>query len=732
MHIRRVLALLFLPCVAAAQGPAGARTLTPAAVGESLAVLDQLTPRLTNDTASAPLWYRAGMIAWALSDRARATPEIAGLDWTRLSLRADTSLRIAAQLAPTNSQYRLTVGRFLLMSGVSVTRFASGGFFEDALAIARADTSAAHAHAEAAIEAGRVSWRRYDARANRRIETTPGAAVRSIANAMQGAMADENGGMAVSMKSVLNALENNTMPIDADANGNADYQKSEELFREAYRADPTSPRAFRQVAMVLVEKNRWNDLKLFARERVNRMPWDGWAWMTLGLASHRAADERGAVIAFDSAMATLDAADRKRVDRVERILRPGADTTVLERGDDAERAARHRLFWMIADPLWSKDGNEGRIEFLARLTYAELRWTVEEMYVSGVDSDRGNIYVRYGPPNLIAAFGADIMAGAGDISTVWVYSNGLMFTFNGAPTFATARIPIDDQAYVAELAERMPARWDNINTFKIDSMPTQVTRFRGGKDSVDVFLSAFPPVDKIRNSSGVASPPRADFWLLAGGIGVIYRDSASLTANGVRTWTRRVSPGNYVFRFEATADGANVAARATAPILADIDPVRGFTIRNAGLSDLLLATRAEPKSGANAVRWSDLDIAPSNGTIPFKSALSLVWENYDFGAQDGLAQYQIAVVLQRDRSGAGRLAAKLIGNISGAVGVDRSDDRMVIRFDRSTRHSPAFADFVTVSLEDTPAGSYHLTLEITDKITKRTFARTTSFVIQGK
>jgi GWxTD domain-containing protein len=729
ISLRLLAAASLCTAPAVAQGPPGARSLTAKAVAESLIVLDHLAPDLKNDSTAAPAWYRTGMIAWALSDRARALPQMPGLDWTLLSRQADTSLRIAAQLAPKNPQYRLMVGRFLLMSGVSITRFASGGFFSDALDIARADSSAAVWHAEAAIEAGRIAWRRYDARANRRIELVPGAAIRSIAVAMQGMGSDATSGSpTLSLKSIQNALELNTMPVDREVSGQSDYQKAEELFREAYRINPTNPRAFRQLAMVMVEMNRWTDLRAFSRERLAKIPWDGWAWMALGLATHRQTDSRGAAAAFDSAMTYLDPADRSRIDRLQRVLRH-TDTNVVDKGTEGERLARLRLYWMFADPLWSKDGNESRIEFLARVTHAELRWTVEEMYVHGVDSDRGDILVRYGPPDVVASFGGDAMAATGDVSIIWVYANGLMFTFTGAPTFATARIPIDDQAYVAELQDRQPVRWDNLSRFTIDSMATQVARFRAG-DSVDLYLAAFTPADKIKAGSSTTSPPRADFWLLRGGIGVVFQDSTTLTGNGVRTWTRRVEPGNYVYRFEASAEGSNVTARATAPIVADVDPIRGFSTRGSGLSDLLLALKAEPKPRASSQRWTDLEISPSTGTVPLKSALTLVWENYGFGEAGGQANYQIAIVLQRDRSGAGRLAAKIIGNVSGAVGIDRSDDRMVIRFDRSMRHAPAIADFVAISLEDTPVGSYHLTLEITDKVTKRVYSRTTAFVIQ--
>src|SRR6185436_20675959 len=97
--------------------------------------------------------------------------------------------------------------------------------------------------------------------------------------------------------------------------------EAETLFREACDANPGSERAFRQLAMVLAEKDRWRELELAARNRVVRIPWDPWGWMALGLAQHRQGNTGSAAAAFDSALTYLDHADRSRLDRIERVLR---------------------------------------------------------------------------------------------------------------------------------------------------------------------------------------------------------------------------------------------------------------------------------------------------------------------------------------------------------------------------------------------------------------------------
>lgn len=727
---RAAAALTLCAGLAGAQGPRGADSLSPAAVTESLSVLRSLQTQVAATPTDAPAWYRLGMIAWALSDRARATPPLSGLDWTLLGHMADTSLRIAAQLAPQSSLYHLMVGRYLLSSGVSITRFASGGFFDDALIAARQDSNPI-LHAETAVEAGRVAWRRYDAVENRRIETSPGGAVRSIVQAAQTSSDADAASQPLTLKAVRDALELNSMPLPPDVSGQKDYDRAEALFHEAFDAAPDQPRPFRQYAMLLAARDRWTELSSLARARLERTPWDGWAWMTYGLAAHRLRDSRTAAAAFDSAMNRLSKADRTRLDRLERILRH-SDTTVIAKGSASQQAATRRLYWLFADPLWSREGNESRIEFLARVTYAELRWTVEEMGVSGVDSDRGDIYVRYGPPNLIASFGGDVSQNIATVSTVWVYNSGLMFTFEGAPTFATARIPLDDQRYVDEVREAQPVRWDNLASFKIDSMAVQIARFRAGAtagDSVDLYVAADPAYARVKGSSTLGFNPRADFWLLAGGTIGVFQDSVTLTNGDKRAWTRRIGPGNYVYRLESSTDGGTVAARAVAPVVAGSDPIGGFSPHGFGLSDLLLATRADQRNPGPLRRWTDLRVAPVAGPVAAKSQITLVWETYELTPVAGAAQYHVAVIMQKERSTAGRLMAKVISGVSSAVGVERTDDRVAMRFDRNVPHSGAVADAITIGLDETPPGAYRVTLEVTDQSTGRTASRTSTFVI---
>jgi GWxTD domain-containing protein len=701
--------------------PRGADTLSPVAVAESLAVLRGLDSVVRREPNNAEAWFRRGMIAWALAVRDSFPPPIRGIDWRWMSHMADTSFRRASFAAPDDARYALTTGRFLLSGSSAVNRSSAAVQFTRAIEIARRGDDA-WVRADAAVEAGRAAWRRYDTFADR-LPTTSGA-LRSLTAAI--AIDDVAFG---TMRAVIDAARDALQMMDNSVSGERYYREAETLFTEAYNAVPEHPRAFRELAMLLATKQRWPELALLARERVERTPWDHTAWMALGLATHRRGDLAGAAGIFSQALDAMPPEEYARLDRLERILRP-RDSAAVAPGDTSKRVATTRTYWMFADPLWSQPGNEARVEFLARVAFAELRWTVEEMGVRGADSDRGDVHIRYGPPDFVLAWGPD--DGTVNTSILWAYEKSdLAFVFDAPITYATARIPQADRAYIEALREGMPVRWDNTTRVTIDTLPVRMTRFRASAataDSVDVVIAALPPVQAIAAASSVREPVRTDLWILGDGMGTIYRDSTPVSSAGLRTWQQRVAAGEYIYRVEASAAESERAARASGPVVATRE-AGGFALSGFGVSDLLLATRARERRGVAPVRWSDLDVTPQVGTMRPGAALALVWETYGLGAQDGRAEYTVTITARRERGTVGRVTARILGGVSGRAGITAGRDQVVIQFDRVVAAAPIVVDYFDLSLAESPEGRYSITLAITDKATGRRTERTTALEI---
>jgi GWxTD domain-containing protein len=741
-------------------------------LADSLDEIRRLTDHVRANGRDAAAWHRRGMLVSGVAERARTPPPIKGLDHTLLLRDADTSLRIAAQLESSHPTYYLSVGDFLLRSDNAMTRSAARGFYARGLESARRSKDRTLI-AQTALFYGRTMWWQYDVMANRHVATTTLRVPRSVTQAMRpvddksidvldwiqraqlagevaaaergrpgelvrvtpgdadrilagtGPDGQNSSAMTTSMKGARELLEANTRRLSMDVAGASQFLMAHDAFYEAYEASPAYPGTFRSVAMVLADRKLWRGLMVHAQHHLDQFPNDPIAHMALGLAYQREQSDAGATAAFEKWLDLVGPHERTRLDNMSRVLPPDSATSLGEPGTP-ERIARERSYWALANVMWSDSVRLARTEFLARVAYAELRWTNEEVRLSGADSDRGDIYVRYGPPDDILVFGG-VAGESADITTYWMYDSGLMFAFNGMPTFGSARIARDDEQMVQSLRSALPVRWDNVPRPIIDSIPARVARFRASRDALDVVIAArLPAPDSIRASMSIMADVQRRFWLKTDMLEQLATSSARLDSAGVQSWTTRITPHDLVYRVEAFGETASRAGVASGLILASTSD---FPLHGRGISDVLVAQRidAAPSLGS---RWQELRPVPIAGSVKAGQAISLVWENYEFPSDSATVAYEVTITLERQRTAGGRLAAQLVGALAAAARVDRNDDRMVITYDRVGPPSAAFADYITVNLGDTPAGTYKVIVAVRDKARGAVATRTVSLEIR--
>lgn len=603
-----------------------------------------------------------------------------------------------------------------------------------------------------AVDEGRLHWLKYDMQANQ---------VTGCDDAVKGSLREydpDGTNPFAAMGAVHNAIYYCAGRESSDV-GEADFTKAEDLFRSAFQATPADPRAFGQLAMLLAEKQRWTELTSVAREQTKRDPTDPWGWLTLGLAAHRSGRSPLAVALFDSGAALLPAQERARLFSFLRLFST-ADSTAAAKTPEAARGRLEASVWKTLDPLWSRAGNDPRTEFFARVVYAELRWTVPEQKMRGTDSDRGEAYIRYGPPDRIAAVRGTQFASAqdmtrrsapvnpntqvaqqahssavtpppmlpapSDVVTYWDYDIGLAMVFWGAPMYGTSRFPNQDQPEIAGAIEVRPASFDNVLDTRVFPIDVRAMRFRGSADSVDVLLVSSAPVVAIREGAASNAPLRQDVWLLNADATIYAHDTSAIRPSGIDQRVYRIPAARFGYRIEASNADVRGAGRALGFVNAAADSA-GFALRGFGVSDPLLAAQVRPH--ATVARWSDFDVAPLFSFVPRGRNLEVVWETYELGARNLQTQYTVSVTLERQRSAPGRISASILGFASRAVGVDRRDDRVTFTFDRATPASPVVVDHVSIVMADTPVGNYRLTLQIEDRATGRKTARTVPIVI---
>lgn len=521
MHRLRCAALLCsgslalgTPATVAAQFPVGAAQMSPAAVSESLAVMRTLQDRARRTPDDAALQHRLGIVAFAIERRARLPGAPPGIVPWRIRTIAEGALQAALDLEPENTVHWLALGRFYQSQPGNAERLPRI-YYDRGLALARAQRDTAMV-ATMAMELGTLHWRHAESnwrsgavtsgelvvtmpepatRAATRGSTetaraaiaqgelgnaAPGAAGIAIAypvpNGVWGAAAGDTLQatpvlLATAIRRVSEALHPWPGPT-----AESFYLNAETYVREAHVLRPGDAAVFQRLAGVLALEDRWAALQGLAEGYLSRAPTDPWGWMSRGLAQHRLRQNRAARESFDSAMVRFSPEERARLDRIDRILSPREAASFVA-SDSARRANTARALWLLADPLWSQDEEDVRTEFLARLAYAELRFTWADGSVRGADTPAGQLYLRYGPPDEVR----------GDY---WIYRSGVMLSAcmrgaqrpvrtDGEWRWEAASTACEaDVRLLNDVVAWQPSNWGNVALARIDTIPTQIARFR--------------------------------------------------------------------------------------------------------------------------------------------------------------------------------------------------------------------------------------------------------------
>jgi GWxTD domain-containing protein len=696
----------------------------------AVALLDSAVRRNTRDAAA---WHRLGLLQWNQARSARNPNFMKDQKKIRLLIAADTALRLATKLAPDSARYWLSLSRFNIQSGVSTMRFASTGQARDGMSAAERSGETLLL-AEAADMAGMAAWRSYDAIANR-----------GLPSGMSKVQLDNNNNWnRKNARDYVNSIATKIEP----PTGDNDHATALGYFSRAVAADSSNLRYSRHLYMAYAERKKWQDLATVAARRASQFPLDFQAQLALGLGYHRLANEKEATRAFDSAFVLMDETEATRLRNLSRILRPRASKEMKGQVGDsaswatlpsAQRDGLEAMFWMMSDPLALTQENEFRLEFLARVVFADFRWTIDEMDLRGADTDRGDIYVRYGPPDFEMTLPGSTTDSRtrldGGVTLVWDYNSKLTFFFDLQPGFATGRVSMFDRNYVEQLRDAVPVSFANVPASRLlDTIPMRITRFRSGADSSDAVIAARVPIDSLIRANALDRVPVDidlrifDQFVKVRGMEsdqlIFARDSS--TAPLDRAWTRRVGPGINVVRVEAFQGDSKRGARA----MTRLDPTTNVGF---GMSDVLLGSKPESRDGVTMPsRWRDVAITPSVGSFARNSAIGLLWEMYDLVPRDGMTKYRVAITVEReDRMGAVGFAVRVLDNVGRAVGrSQQSRDRFTIAFERQGGAVPVQVEYLSLDMTQAPPGGYRLRVEVTDLANQKKTARNTVFMVR--
>ncbi len=170
-----------------------------------------------------------------------------------------------------------------------------------------------------------------------------------------------------------------------------------ENYRRAIELNPAYLDAYFRLAFIYYEEKRWPQMVSLLRRAVEANPDEKNAHLYLGLAYHRARDYEQAYREYQQAFARMDEEERAFY-LSSAPLQPSESDSVVPGGGSNGAAIQPDRFWLSKDPLYLTDYNERLMEHFARIAYANLRFSDPNRKLEGWRTDRGKVYIRYGPP----------------------------------------------------------------------------------------------------------------------------------------------------------------------------------------------------------------------------------------------------------------------------------------------------------------------------------------------
>jgi GWxTD domain-containing protein len=701
--------LLGIPSLAAGQAACGD---TLVARGDTTGAIADCEALAVGPPEQAEFRYQAGrlLLARFLAGAATSTDRD----------RAERHFRRATELAPDSARYVLGLAEVARTKTLVFERSQADDLVDRALALARAHGSGDLA--EIAFRAAVVDWERFEQLAYRHQFFGEARTVDPYV-------------MMNEWKDVEWFFGSQVRPVSDDG-GSADRRAAEEHLRMALAADPRHVSSVGLLAVLLLEEGRSAEAMALGRATVQAAPDSGCAWAVLGMALAREQRWAEAQATFDTALRRMRPEEAAPYRNLAPILK-GLDQTRYAEMTAGQQATLNQMYWAVSQPLFLSDVNEVQVEFFTRLTYVIHRWSDPFRRAPGYDSDRGAVYLRWGPPDIWASFGRGAQSQGDAIGVleaerntiVWVYNaSQLRFVFSMTPGFGRTTFSGDFRTFYNEVRDLFPVRFDNVPTVaEMDTILVQFAQFRGEDTaSTELGVFAFAPIGRMARGAATRDLQLETAALVRDGrmadVQSHRRDEMIRGGDSLqverRSFRFEVEPSQYLLRVEARLPAVGRAARSTSALA-----VRAYGTDSLTLSDVLVADRVAPRD-SNFTRWTDFLLSPSAGRFAPNDPVGLLWEIYNLTPDSlGIARYTVEVrftVLNVERRG---FAARILGGLGDAVGLSaRGDEQVALAYDREAA-VPAGGrqvEYLVVDLDDAPLADYGISVRVVDRGTGRT------------
>lgn len=380
----------------------------------------------------------------------------------------------------------------------------------------------------------------------------------------------------------------------------------------------------------------------------------------------------------------------------------------------SEAAQFQQSFWNNKDPLYLTAFNERLLEHYNRMTYANLRFSVPRMNIAGWKTDRGMIYIRYGKPVLSYKTQPDERKLGG--AEIWVYPE---FSFTFDDEYASGQFLMDQKSFIASRSaynvhEELYAL-PREKTFEVQSRLYQFKGANGSTRARAYFQTYIKGIEPEFDVLAMDVEAECGLFFLDSRANIVHESRKRLRLGRqdiaeqsfisyieLNQLPTQAAAQRYSFEIMTLGDRRSAVSR-------DSTRITDYTGDRLLLSDVIVAS--------HITEQRDVKIIPNfTNTFSRSDNLYLYFEVYNLLLNnESRGQYKVSTRIQhRGKSGiVGVIKNLLTEKKQGQIGSSFE----VTSYARDERY------YFGLNLNDIPAGTYDLYLQITDMIAHESIER---------
>ncbi len=528
----------------------------------------------------------------------------------------------------------------------------------------------------------------------------------------------------------------------ADFSSYAEYNyiNAVDAFSEVLEIDPDNKIALHNLGILALDADMIDKFIDYQKIILENNPDDKDARLYLGYGYHKQSKDDLAFIEYKKAESLMHSDERAVFESIEYIV-PSDEIKGFINLASAEKSEFERIFWRQKDPLFLSEYNERLLEHYSRVAYANLKFGVERKNIPGWKTDRGKIYIRYGPPNRAVRIGAEYrekrLPGTETMeipdlgpTEVWYYKGfNLAFTdsyANGDLRLgAHSRFPGINFPEIAEETYReKPEIYQPQFPGKIFDFDYYTASFRGnnGKSLVEVYYAL--PVNDLNLQE------EKDYKTITFREGIFFFDDKWNEVN--KSIIRRktllspeldpewnfyligqnqleIEPGEYNFAIEFQEEKAKNTGAYRQKLKVD-----SYPFGELNMSDIVLASSIDTLIEDSRYAQRGLRIIPNPIRIFNKEQLMHIYfEIYNLMVNPGqktefMVEYKISTELETMP-----LISRIFSNIGKLVGMSEGKQDITASYEYEGSN-PTEDINLSIDMSATKVGVYTLTITITD------------------